>query len=504
MRGGTLVIAGQREPACLNVLLAACGLVGVSNPVLEGAFELRPDYTYRPQLVSHVTVSKNPFTLTYHVRPAARWSDGTSVTAADFVFTFQIAPGLPEEVLRKIRSVRAVDAKTVRVAFRRGELFADWRALLFTVILPRHALVGAELETIWQTGIDNPKTGIPIGSGPFLVESWERGRQLTVVRNPRYWGQHDAYLDRIVVRFLQTSELADAMRRGEVDVGTAGAEELLRRPVAGVEVVSEPSSTWEHLDVRIGGRGHPALEARLVRQALAYGIDREAIVRAVDARFARESGAVRRLLDSVVFPTRSPFYRPNWKGYRYRPGLARRLLERAGCRRGADEVYVCAGERLSLRLLTTAGSPQRQLELELIQAQLRRVGIEARPTYVPPATLFGRTLPTRDFDIVLYAWVGGGQLLSPYHTFRCDGKDNFTGYCSRPLTLDLLRTTVLVDDAERAALQNRIDRKLAIDVPAIPLFELPTLLARRTTVRNVAPNPGGDIAWNAEDWWLAR
>ena len=78
MRGGTLVIAGQREPACLNVLLAACGLVGVSNPVLEGAFELRPDYTYRPQLVSHVTVSKNPFTLTYHVRPAARWSDGTS------------------------------------------------------------------------------------------------------------------------------------------------------------------------------------------------------------------------------------------------------------------------------------------------------------------------------------------------------------------------------------------------------------------------------------------
>ena len=123
---------------------------------------------------------------------------------------------------------------------------------------------------------------------------------------------------------------------------------------------------------------------------------------------------------------------------------------------------------------------------------------------LPPATLFGRTLPTRDFDIVLYAWVGGGQLLSPYHTFRCGGKDNFTGYCSRPLTLDLLRTTVLVDDAERAALQNRIDRKLAIDVPAIPLFELPTLLARRTTVRNVAPNPGGDIAWNAEDWWLAR
>ncbi len=54
------------------------------------------------------------------------------------------------------------------------------------------------------------------------------------------------------------------------------------------------------------------------------------------------------------------------------------------------------------------------------------------------------------------------------------------------------------------ALQNRIDRRLAEDVPVIPLFELPALLARRQTVRNVVPNTGGDIAWNAEEWWLTR
>ena len=51
--------------------------------------------------------------------------------------------------------------------------------------------------------IDNPKTGRPIGSGPFLVERWERGKQLTLVRNPRYWGPHAAYLDRIVIRFCK-------------------------------------------------------------------------------------------------------------------------------------------------------------------------------------------------------------------------------------------------------------------------------------------------------------
>ena len=78
---------------------------------------------------------------------------------------------------------------------------AEWR-LLFDHVLPRHALAGKDLRKVWRNGIDNPKTGKPIGSGPFLVR-WEQGRQLTLVRNPRYWGPHVAYLDRIVLRFCQ-------------------------------------------------------------------------------------------------------------------------------------------------------------------------------------------------------------------------------------------------------------------------------------------------------------
>ena len=96
------------------------------------------------------------------------------------------------------------------------------------------------------------------------------------------------------------------------------------------------------------------------------------------------------------------------------------------------------------------------------------------------------------------------MLLAPYYTFRCSGESNLTGYCTRLTTRDLLETPLIVDDDRRAALQNKIDVQLSKDVPAIPLFEIPALIALRTSVRNVAPNAGGDIAWNAEDWWLAE
>ena len=152
------------------------------------------------------------------------WSDGTPVTAQDFKFTHQarldVRAKLPVYERRdesRIRSVTAVDAKTVRVVLR--SRWSGWRTL-FANVLPSHVLRGENLTKIWAHGIDNPKTGQRIGSGPFLLGSWERGRQLTLIRNPRYWGPHTAYLDRIVIRFTTAGENpVDLFRSGELHVG---------------------------------------------------------------------------------------------------------------------------------------------------------------------------------------------------------------------------------------------------------------------------------------------
>ncbi len=289
-RGGTVVFGPAAfEPACLNPLV--CGYAPVNQKVLTPAFAVAPDLTLKPMLVSGVDFTRQPpFTLTYHIRPEARWSDGVPVTARDFIFTHDairklLPPDHPGATHHgTVQSIREIDAKTFRVVLRTR--IAGWRGLFWTV-LPWHALRGENLESVWRDRIVNPKTGGPIGSGPFLVEDWDRGKQLTLVRNRNYWGRHVSYLDRVVIKFQQSggapapAQILEWLRTGESDFAEArdtGIVPELRR-IPGIRVVPALTNGWEHLDIRIRTGGHPALKQKLVRRALAYGIDRVEIVR---------------------------------------------------------------------------------------------------------------------------------------------------------------------------------------------------------------------------------
>jgi peptide/nickel transport system substrate-binding protein len=513
-RGGTVVFGPIPEPGCLNPLVPSCvspSLFWIFDKVLEPPFAIGPNFAPQPRLVSRVTFrTKPPFTLTYEIRPQARWSDGVPVTARDFVFTHQairkhLARHPNAGIHPLVRSIRAVDAKTVRVTLRSRD--ARWRTALFFFVLPQHALVGrGGLERIWRDRIDNPKTGGSIGNGPFLVERWERGKQLTLVRNTRYWGSHLARLDRIVIRFCQActapppAQVLAALRQGEVDFALSrdtGIVPDLRR-ISGVRVLAIPSNGWEHLALRIGPGGHPALRSKLVRRALAYGIDRVAIARQlfgeIDPRYQPS--------DSALFLNTNRYYRSGWSRYRYKPALARRLLVHAGCLREADGIYSCAGQRLSLRFLTIAGTRLRERGLELIQSQLRNVGVEVLLTFAPFSALVTQILPGGDFDAVSFTWFTTDDLASK-DIFGCGGPQNFTGYCQRLVTEDLDQADRILDASQRGRVVNRIDRQLATDVPVIPLYQVPFVLAFRKAVQNVVPAPN-NLFWNAENWWLER
>jgi peptide/nickel transport system substrate-binding protein len=481
---------------------------------LRGPFSVGADNAYRPDLVSHVDYTlAPPYTLTYHIRPEARWSDGVRITARDFEFTYAAVRSLRGELVAAetystIRRVTAVDANTVRVVLR--SRFAGWRSL-FPYILPSHALRGEDFSKVWLDGIHNPKTGRPIGSGPFLVGGWARGRTVTFARNPRYWKSHPAYLDRLVVRFCDPcavlgDEQVEWMRAGEVDVVhspvLSGAQVQELRALPGVRALVGRGVNWEHLDIRGWGEGgHPLLKRKRVRQALAYGIDRVALARAlhvqIDPRYPPS--------DSALFLTYSAHYRPNWRRYRRNPAEVRRLLGQEGCRRGTDGIYECDGLRLSLRLATLGASPRREQTLKLIQGQLRQAGIEIQPEYYAPNVLFNQILPNGDFDLALFSWITfpdspGGMVV----LYGCEGVDNNSGYCQRLVTKDLDQAQRILVPARQAKVLNRADAQLARDVPVIPLFENPQVVAHRTTVRNVRLTAQVDPFVGVEDWWLGR
>lgn len=501
-QGGTIAVQGGEEPACLNPLVAACvnsSALGEVEKVLEPAYDVDGQFTFRPRLVSGVTVShRPPFTLTYHIRREARWSDGVPVTAGDFVFTHAAdlarASSLPAEwrgLLKHIRQVTATGAKTVRVTLR--EPVSGWQQL-FPSVLPSHILEGQDLSKIWVDRIDDPKTGKPIGSGPFLVQSLERGKALTLVRNPRYWGPHLARVARLVVRY-DVQDPIDSIRKGDLDIVFAvfgpQAAPLAKDP--DFRVASPPGAGYDHLAFRVRG-GPPALGNPLVRRAIAYGLDRAAIARAVAAKGP---------LQSIVYLVQSPYQHPNWARYRPQPALARSLLTRAGCTRGADGIFSCAGRRLSLRFVTSAGIPPRQVILQTVQAQLRKVGIEVVPTYVVGDVLTGTVLPKGQFEVANFGWLFAPDAAAAASLYSCGGVDNWTGYCSRPVSRLLAQAARTLDPAVQARILNRADRLIAADAPVIPLLQLNPTTVARASVKGYVRLPYNPFA-DAENWWLDR
>ena len=194
---------------------------------------------------------------------------------------------------------------------------------------------------------------------------------------------------------------------------------------------------------------------------------------------------------------------PNWNIYRYRPDESRRLLEQAGCRRETDGIYSCDGRRLEFRLVTTAGPGLRERTIQLIQAQLRPAGIEVELSYTLGPALFAQMLPSGDFDLASFSWFGDPAGVRRKELFGCDGVRNYSGYCQRLTTSELDQADRILDSDERARVLNRADAQLARDVPVIPLFQVPNVLAYRTTIRNVVRSPD-NLFWNVEDWWLER
>lgn len=499
------VVALDLEPPCLNVLLGGCNFAVVEStagPALAGAFRVRPDSTYEPVLVERVDVEREPFALTYRIADDAIWSDGTPVSADDFLFTLETILDPRNTIARRggydlVTAAAKLGPKTVRLQFSRG--YAAWRSL-FPHVLPKHVLAGHDFDTVWQDEIADPVTHAPIASGPFLVTSWIRGSSLTVSRNPRWWGPRGPILDSIRFRFVPDSNSQfNAIRAGEVDVITPQPQLQVAelRSAPGIAVQSLPGFVLEHLDANVGSTTMPLLRETWFRQALAHALDRDAAFTHAWGSLAPGYGAQQNLSFTGI----QPGYVPSFARYGYDPAAVAAIMSEHGCDLGGDGIWSCAGVRASVKLATTVGNAVRLQVQEDFAAQARAAGIELLPDNSSGGELFGVRLPARQYELIMFAWVLS-DTFPPLERYGCTGGSNHMGYCSAPVTDLLARAEAEVDPAERARLVNAADAILADDAPTIPLFVRPTFVAHRTALTGPQVNPAGAATWNAEEWYL--
>jgi peptide/nickel transport system substrate-binding protein len=508
--GGTVTFAAADEPTGFNPDTSTDASPWVQNVVenvYPSVFRIHPDLRVRLDrnlMDSAELTSQRPEIVTYRIRRDASWSDGLPISAADFAYLWRHSNGADRRIdvattagYRDIRSVTgSADGKTVTVVFARP--FAEWRSLFFD-LLPSHYV--SRQPGGWNTGLNRHPQQIPSG-GPFGIAGYVGGQSLTLERNRRYWGPR-AHLDRIVFRFLPDSAAqADALRNGEVDV-------IWPRPqldvvhtaqrLPGVGSQLRFGLSFEHLTFNLA---HPILKDLAVRRAIALAIDRQQLLERTVGQFSGDA----RVLGNRIWLTGQPAYEDHSGGYgRGDIAGASRLLQQAGWARGADGVWAKGGRKLRLRFSTIAEDRLRvQLGL-LLQDQLRKAGIALEIHNALAEQLFVDRLPHGNFDLVAFAWIGTPFAVSANRDiYTTNGGGNYGGFTDPTVDTLFERATAELDPAKSAALANQIDRRLWQGLPSIPLFQRPTFIAWRDTLRNVADNPTVEgPLWNADTWGYA-
>jgi peptide/nickel transport system substrate-binding protein len=510
-KAGTLVFGAEQGGGpdwCLNLILdvdcAAFWNVMFQTPVIRGAFLFTPQFTYKPDLISRYTLKTNPMRVTYYIRKNARWSDGVPVSGKDWRFTWQTAvnPKYKDHIdplgWEDIRSITG-NGKVVNVTFKRN--FAAWRGL-FTYVLPQHALQGTDMLTVWNDCICNPKKGnAPIGNGPFLLTRFDRGAGVTLTRNPRGWYGKRAKLDSIVFRFItNTNSEIQAIRSGEVDAIYPQPQLALAdlRNQSGLRVVTHLGLQWEHIEIQQGAKGNPLAKQKWLRQALITSINRSAAARALYGTLNPKVG----VLNSLTRLTNEKTYNPkHFSKWNYNPAKVASMMNAHGCSKGGDGIYRCGGTKVSFDFASTTGNALRALAFTIFQDQAQKAGVELKNAFVPAGTLFGSKLPAHDFDLAMFTFL---VTVDPHYVvanFSCGSGPNYTEYCNRTVTNLLARSDRELNLAKRLALVNKAGTIIGNDVPMIPLFQRPTYLVYKTSVKGMLDNPSSQgPSFNAENW----
>jgi len=503
---GTIIIGADQEPKILNPFLTDGNLYWLSvivGQVFEGSFELNNKGQYIKELITDATVTNNPFTVTYKIKPTARWSDGRAVTSEDYQFTWQTIMNKNWDITSRagyedIKTVTRVNAKTAKVVFKKP--FAAWRDL-FGALIPRHKVAGKNFNQTWVNSID-------ISSGPYMFQSWQKGSQLVLKRNPIYTNTK-AKVNQIVFRFIpDTNTQFQAMRGGEVDMIAPQPQLQIAdiKKQAGIRVQSGPEFAWEHLDIQLGKGGHPALKQPYIRQALVTGINRGQIANAL----YKEIAPGLPVLNNAIFkPFQTEYQGHKWQPYGFSQKKAISLLRAKGCTGGPavpssrnNDIYSCPGVgKLSFTFFSTAGNQLRELAYQIMQRQLKSIGIELKNNF---RTGVFSVLPTGEWDLFLFTWIGSPDPSGSVEIHKCKGDQNYNSYCNAKASALLVQSQSTVDAKKRTALMNQADALMAKDLPTLPLFARPGFLISKTSIRGVLKNPTSEgPTWNSEVWTVA-
>ena len=424
-------------------------------------------------------VSSDGLTWTFHLNEGITWHDGEPLTAEDVAFTFNYI--IENEMsayisfMGDIEKAVAVDPYTVKVICTRPR--ANLPRVWFPIV-PKHIWSKISPQDAGKK-FENPPP--VIGSGPFQVVEWKRGRYVRMVANKDFWLGPPTADEVFFITYQNADTMVADLKSGAL-AGIASFPQAQYEPLKntpGVKVEEASLFGWTYLAFNCydspDSKGHPVLRDPDFRRAIEYAIDRESIVQT--AYYGHATPGYTFMPTGVWSDPDYGWQPPDGVRRDFDPAKANQLLDEAGyIDSDGNGIREYRGEDIVLRLWALTGDMEGQNAVKLAAGWLRDVGIKARISVLDEGVYYdaiwnydGDTFAP-DFDIYYWQWGNGyydpGQTLDCYTTAQIEGWNEMAWSNPEFDRLDR-EQNVTLDENERAELIKQMQQVMYEDCPVI-------------------------------------
>ena len=447
----------------------------VISQIFDGLVRFDKDLNILPALAESWIISEDGKRYTFFIRKGVRFHNGREVKAEDFVYSIKRVLKIKAPVAKgdffgkglfRMEGLRAIDDYTLEIRLKEP----------YAPTLKHLALVDARV--VPREYVEEEDFGKhPIGTGPFRFVRWE-GNEVVLDANPDYFGGKSS-LERLIFRgypgpddkgifkdFLK-GRLENSIIPWEEDVNKLKEKgfSVIKRPITKVHIYSFNTRLWPLSDKR-------------VRQAIAYAIDRERVVKeAVRGRFVRAEG---------ITPPGILGYNPSVRGYTYDPERAKELLTQAGFPEGKGLPI--------LEFWTASQSVAARTELMIVKENLSNIGIRIKIRYAPWPD-FEKRFVSRKAPIYRHAFHLEFPDPEAIYGVLIDSKGvyNYTFY-KNPIVDSLLeKGRREMDVLKRVKVYREVEKIVLEDAPLIPILFYTFEQALQPRVRGFEASALGEI-----------
>jgi peptide/nickel transport system substrate-binding protein len=523
--GGTLVFGSAADPVALDGILVSDG---ESSRVIEQIFEtlvdLKPGTTdLEPGLATSWDSNADGTQWTFKLRDGVKFQDGTDFNAAAVCFnfdrwynftgsfqnpsatyywqtvfggfaTYDPKSGAPKDSLYK--SCEATDENTAVITLTSpsSSFLAGLTLTPFSIASPKALQdFGADEGSVDADGVFHPtgtySTEHPTGTGPFMFKSWTRGDKLVLDRNPNYWGATsdnptefngtDAKIDQLIFRpIADNAARLQALQTGEIN-GYDLVEPQDIPTIQGnsdLQILDRPAFNVGYVGFNIAD---PPLNNLKVRQAIAYGLDRQGVV---DSFYGGRGEVAKEFMPPSLFG-----YADDVPTYNYDPEKAKQLLQDAGLTLPVkiDFWYPTDVSRPYM--------PDPKRNFEAFSASLEKSGFKVVPHSAPWSPDYLGKSDEGQLQVYLLGWTGdfgdpddfiGVFFRTPQKQWGTTTSHEMDGVQK---LLEQARTET--DQAKRTQMYQEANRQIMTILPGVPYAHNKPALAFQANVSGYVPSP---------------